>query len=332
MFIILLLSAAILAVANAGLYTDDARSQKFLWENFKNEYGRSYDTQELENQRFTNFLQMLKTIDERNAEEKVNGGSAQHGITRFADLTQVEFEAKYLTADPTMKDGSKAKDTEITKEVVTEGAGSTVDWTGKLTTPVKNQMQCGSCWAFSATEQIESDSMRELGSTKILSPEQIVQCDGTSYGCNGGWTEHAYSYVERAGGLETESAYPYTSGTGITGQCKVDTSAYAVKVTGYHTVKGESSMASYVQSTGPLSVCLDASNWNTYTGGILSKCGKSVDHCVQAVGVDASSRGYWKVRNSWGTTWGESGFIRLAYGSNTCDITNDPTWVDVKAI
>jgi len=89
-------------------------------------------------------------------------------------------------------------------------------------------------------------------------------------------------------------------------------------------------MASYVQKTGPLSVCLDASSWNSYTGGIMSVCGKSVDHCVQAVGVDASSSSpYWKVRNSWGTSWGESGFIRLAYGKNTCDITNDPTWVTV---
>ena len=104
-----------------------------------------------------------------------------------------------------------------------------------------------------------------------------------------------------------------------------------MKVTGYSTIKGESSMASYMQSTGPLSVCLDASNWNSYTGGILSVCGKSVDHCVQAVGVNAATGGYWKVRNSWGTTWGESGFIRLAYGANTCDITSDPTWVAVKS-
>jgi len=89
-------------------------------------------------------------------------------------------------------------------------------------------------------------------------------------------------------------------------------------------------MASYVQSTGPLSVCLDANTWNSYTGGIMSVCGQSVDHCVQAVGVDASTGGYWKVRNSWGTSWGESGYIRLAYGKNTCAITNDPTYASVK--
>jgi cathepsin L len=89
-------------------------------------------------------------------------------------------------------------------------------------------------------------------------------------------------------------------------------------------------MTGYVQSTGPLSVCLDASKFNSYNGGILKSCGNRVNHCVQAVGVDASSSGYWLVRNSWGGAWGESGFIRLAYGQDTCAITNDPTWVNVR--
>jgi len=207
---------------------------------------------------------------------------------------------------------------------------SVVDWTGTLTTPVKNQGYCGSCWAFSAAEQIESDSMRTLGTSYLLSPEQIVQCDRTSQGCNGGWTEHAYKYVTQAGGIETESSYPYSSSSGTTGTCSFDKTKTVIKVTGYKTISGESNMASYVQSTGPLSVCLDAESWNSYTGGIMSVCGKSVDHCVQAVGVYPVTGGYWKVRNSWGTSWGESGFIRLAYGANTCDITNDPTYTTVS--
>jgi C1A family cysteine protease len=174
--------------------------------------------------------------------------------------------------------------------------------------------------------------MRTLGTSYVLSPQQIVSCDKTSYGCNGGWTEHAYKYVTSAGGIESNNDYPYTSGTGNTGICKADKSDFKIKVSKYYTVKGESSMASYMQSTGPLSVCLDASKWNTYRGGILSssQCGHQVDHCVQAVGVDTSSNGYWKVRNSWGTGWGEQGYIRLQYGKNTCDITNDPTYVSVS--
>jgi C1A family cysteine protease len=275
--------------------------------------------------RFNNFMENLKVADLRNEAELKNGGSAVHGITKFSDLSQSEFASKYLKADVSKKtsDAPVAKiDAQVTADLV--------DWSGVYTTPVKNQGYCGSCWAFSATEQIESDAMRTLGSSYILSPEQIVQCDSTSAGCNGGWTESAYTYVKRNGGIETESDYPYTSYLGITGTCSSTASKNVLTVSGYTTISGESSMASYVQSTGPLSVCLDANNWSSYTGGIMSVCGKSVDHCVQAVGVyPAATSGYWKVRNSWGVTWGESGYIRLAYGSNTCDITNDPTYATV---
>jgi hypothetical protein len=136
-----------------------------------------------------------------------------------------------------------------------------------------------------------------------------------------------------AGGVEQESDYPYRSWIGNSGTCKADSSKAAATLTGFTTVSGEDNMASYVQSTGPLSVCLDASTWNSYTGGVMRVCGNSVDHCVQAVGVlPDSTTGYWKVRNSWGGSWGEDGTIRLAFGGNTCDITNDPTWTDATLV
>ena len=178
--------------------------------------------------------------------------------------------------------------------------------------------------------------MRTEATTLILSPEQIVQCDSKAFGCGGGWTESAYGYVKSAGGIETDASYPYTSYQGVTGTCQSSASDFVVTLSGFTTIGGsstsdiESNMAAYMQSTGPLSVCLDASSWNSYTGGIMSVCGNDVDHCVQAVGVDTSgSSPYWKVRNSWGTSWGEDGYIQLAYGQNTCDITNDATWTTV---
>ena len=140
--------------------------------------------------------------------------------------------------------------------------------------------------------------MRTLGVSTVLSPEQITQCDTSSSGCNGGWTEHAYNYVQRNGGLTSEKDYPYTSGRGRTGTCDKSSIDPVIKVSGYTTVKGESKMASYMQGTGPLSVCVDASSWNSYTGGIMKVCGNRVDHCVQATGVDASNNGYWKVFDS----------------------------------
>jgi len=315
----------LVAAASAGrLFSSEVGHQQYLWESFKREHSKNYATVEEDLHRMEVFLHNLKVADERNWAEQKAGGSAIHGITKFSDLSQEEFAAFYLKSDVTMKTNAAEKG--FVKANATE---TLVDWAGILTTPVKDQGYCGSCWAFSATEQIETDAMRTLGVDYLLSPEQIVQCDKTSFGCSGGWTESAYLYVKNNGGLETEADYPYTSYLGRTGTCSSSTSLNKVTVSSFYTLSSESDMAAYVQSTGPLSVCVDANLWNSYSSGILSVCGTSVDHCVQAVGVYPTTGGYWKVRNSWGTSWGESGFIRLAYGANTCAITNDPTYAVV---
>jgi len=314
--------------SSAKIFSSDESVQQYMWKAFKADWGKSYSNEAEDSKRFEIFLENLLLIDERNAAEAKAGGSAIHGITRFSDLSLLEFKKKYLGSNPKLR----IKDREVVTISKPPSAElDLVDWTGIYTTPVKDQGYCGSCWAFSATEQVESDTMRTLGTTYILSPEQITQCDRTAEGCNGGWTEHAYNYLTRTGGIETDADYPYTSYFGVTGTCSSDSTKFVVTPTGYTTISGESSMAAYVQSTGPLSVCVDASNWSSYTSGILKVCGNSVDHCVQAVGVDVSG-GYWKVRNSWGTSWGESGYIQLAYGSDTCAIASDPTYTAVKLV
>lgn len=271
-----------------------------------------------EQSRFQKFVDNLSLIDRRNVEELAAGGSAKHGITQFSDLSQQEFADIFLTLDVSKIPVTNAT---LADEKPYTGPAGLVDWTNKYTTAVKNQGYCGSCWAFSASEQIESDAIREIGWSKgtWLSPEQLVDCDTRSSGCNGGWPEWAYDYVKRAGGIETESDYPYSAYYGNSGSCKATSSKFKVGVSSFTTLaQSESTIASHIQSTGPVSVCIDASNWNSYTGGIMSSCGQNVNHAVQAVGVDTSS--YWKVRNSWGASWGESGFIRLKYGQNTCNI------------
>lgn len=312
--------------AQAALYTNNTETQKFMWEEYKIEHNKMYATEEEEYARFGIFVNNLKVIDQRNAEQS----TALHGLNKFTDLSADEFRANFLM--PNYQKGPVDQVADETNMIPDTSAGL-IDWTGKFTTPVKNQAQCGSCWAFSATEQIESDAMRELKDSYVLSPQQIVSCDKVDLGCNGGNTETAYNYVKKAGGVVLNKDYPYTSGTGVTGSCKkAKTSDKKVTVKSYTTIKSEKAMAAYVQKTGPLSICVDADNgWQTYTSGILSTCGDQVDHCVQAVGVNMGG-GYWKVRNSWGTSWGESGFIRLKYGKNLCDLTNDPTWVKVSNV
>lgn len=309
-------------------FSNNTAYMRAAFDDFKVEYNRVYSSTAEDATRFSIFVENMKIADERNAAEAAGGGSAVHGITKFSDMSQEEFASRYLLSVP---EESQAP-VEYTAELAS-GVSASQDWTGVYTTAVKNQYYCGSCWAFSATEQIESDSMRLLGDSYTLSPAQITQCDTVSSGCRGGWSEAAYRYVEKTGGLETDNDYPYEGliKVGVTGSCDSNSRDYVVTVDNYYTLSSESAMASYVESTGPLSVCLDASSWNSYTGGIMKVCGKSVDHCVQAVGINTLSS-YWNVRNSWGSSWGESGFIRLSYGSNTCDITNDPTYTKVSNV
>jgi C1A family cysteine protease len=321
---LLTLSAIGLASASR-FFVEDIDHLRFMWEGWKADHGKTYKLAENEH-RFQVFVSNLKLADERNAEQVAAGGEEVHGMTRFADLTQDEFEAQFLGSDESMAMGAQESDLSLSTPIVN---AIVQDWTGIYTTPVKNQGNCGSCWAFSATEQIESDTMRTKGVSYTLSPQQVTSCTTTCYGCDGGWTERAYTYVKNYG-IEQESAYPYTSGTtGVTGSCNYNSAATKVGLTTYYTITGETNMANYVGATGPLSVCLCASTWSTYTGGIMYSCPTQVNHCVQAVGVNTGTGGYWKVRNSWGTGWGESGYIRLAYGQNTCAITNDPTYTVV---
>lgn len=316
--------AALGLTAASRFYTEDSNMLRATWEGYKRDFNKVYHPSE-ETFRFGVFIKNLQLIDERNQDQLANGGEAVHGLTQFADITPEEFRRTYLGSIRPEGDNQAILTSVPPLE---EGLHASKDWTGSLTTPVKNQGSCGSCWAFSAAEQIESDTMRTLGVSYVLSPQQLVSCDNTSFGCDGGWTEHAYNYVKRAGGIEQNSDYPYTSPP--TGTCQANSSKFKVAVDAYYTISGESSMANHMTSTGPLSVCLDASTWSSYTGGIMTNCPKQVNHCVQAVGVDTSSA--WKVRNSWGVTWGESGYIRLKYGQNTCNIVSDPTYVKVHRV
>jgi len=257
-----------------------------------------------------------------NKEHILMGGEAVFGVTKFSDLTPEEFKAMYLTYRPSNSSVPRVN-------VVLDGEPNTVvDWRTKgAVTPVKDQGQCGSCWAFSATEAIESYSFLNDGKLISLSAQQITSCDKTDGGCNGGNTETAYGYVHKAGGIETSADYPYTSGGGSTGICKFVSSKVAVKIAGYKSVsRGESNLKAALNN-GPVSVCLAAEAFQSYRSGVLRSCPGSVDHCVQAVGYDdTSSPPYWTVRNSWATSWGEKGYIRIASGSDLCKISDDVTY------
>eukprot|EP01033_Poteriospumella_lacustris_P019012 gene19012-13718_t len=329
--IFLMVAGAVVAKGTSGhrlvaaLFTEDAVQQKELWENFKTKFTKKYVTVDEEVHRFQVFLENLRMADRRNEMETRLGGSAVHGVTMFSDLSQAEFESWFLSSAFSPANTSHSVD--ATKRVAEETKGL-VEWS-KYLSPDKSQGKCGAGWAFSVAEQIESDATRILGVSYRLSPEQIVQCSPKAHGCDGGSTPVAYDYLINGNGIVTESNYPYTSYGGATGTCHVDTAKAVLQVKGYYTLSSESAMAGYVQSTGPLSACVDASSWLSYQSGVMSSCGTTVNHCIQVVGVDVSN-GYWKLRNSWSSGWGENGWIRLKFGQNTCAVADIPTYTTVS--
>lgn len=304
------LIACVSAASLTTAYTD-------AFTRFTSDYSKSYDSVEEYAKRLQIFADNMEKVAEMNAEHVLINGEAVFGVTKFSDLTPKEFKSFYLGYVP-----SNATKTYVD---FSGPVANDVDWVSKgAVTPVKNQGQCGSCWAFSATAAIESYAQLAGKGLKVLSAQQINSCDKRDGGCNGGNTETAYQYVKSAGGIELNSDYPYTSGGGQTGSCKFNSGRIAISISGYHSIgRGESSLKS-AMNEGPASLCLAASSWQSYRGGILSKCDNQVDHCVQGTGYSGSS--YWKIRNSWGTGWGESGFIRLAYGQDLCKVSDDATY------
>jgi C1A family cysteine protease len=243
-------------------------------------------------------------------------------------MTPTEFKQRYNGYVP------KPKTTKVALDLPNVAAPDTFSWItqGKVTA-VKNQEQCGSCWAFSATENIESVWMIAKGLTpatmKPLAPQQIVDCDKRDGGCNGGDTITAFEYVIQAKGQDTEASYPYRA---VNQACHFLPADVETTISSYKyatTTENEDQMKTATATVAPLSICVDAAQWQFYQSGVMtpSQCGKSLDHCVQIVGYDTTSTTapYWNVRNSWGTGWGMSGFIRLEYGHNTCGMAIEAT-------
>jgi len=291
-------------------------------------YGKVYATQTEYETRLQNFQDTLDRITKLNAESKALNSSAWFGVNQFSDLTLDEFSVRLG-----MKGYVPAQIPDVPVAPVSTVAPSSFDWRSKGgITPVKDQAQCGSCWAFSCTESIESVYMIKAGKKNQvpLSPQQIVDCDHGDAGCNGGDLPTCYNYVKGAGGLEPVSLYPYKA---VDGSCRATKGNEQDPIKGFQYVipegsKDEVSMAGFVAANSPVSIIVDASSWSSYRGGVLSsaQCGKSLDHAVQIVGYNGlSSSGYWIVRNSWGPGWGESGFIRLQFGGNTCGLTSEVT-------
>jgi len=324
-----LLFALVFAVSALSPINHDAREQ---FVQFQQKYNKQYPTQAEFEHRFRVFQQNLI----RNEELSRANPRATFGVNQFADLSTEEFAQQYLmTVDRSQFQKPAPLDFSIPRPENVRQCNpdpNNFNWGDcGATTAIYNQGQCGSCWAFSATETIESYFFLQGGALTMLSMEQIVDCDTTDDGCQGGLPSNAYQYVENAGGIEPYSDYPYTAEDGQSGNCNFSSSEVVATVTGYSSVSGEGQIYQQLSSSsgGPVSVCVDASTCSSYTGGVMTSCPNDIDHCVQAVGYAnyGGSNAYWIVRNSWGTSWGENGFIFIAIGQDLCAIGDEATVV-----
>jgi hypothetical protein len=300
---------------------------QFEFANFMKTFNKTYANEAEFNTRFAVFTENMQLA----AQAQAVNPKARFGVTQFMDLSAAEFKRGYLNAGDMKSYVAPPTKTTFVKPVNAPNP-TNYDWSqAGVITPVYNQGQCGSCWAFSATETIESYWALAGKGLTGLSMEQIVDCDTTCYGCGGGWPYLAYQYVQGQGGIDSYASYPYTAGGGQSGSCAYSASNVVAQVTGYQTITGEAGLYQQLSTGGPVSVCVDASSWQYYQGGVLTTCGTSVDHCVQATGYYnyGSSSAYWNVRNSWATSWGINGYIWIAIGQDLCDIGDYATIVNV---
>jgi len=293
-------------------------------------YNRKYNAETFE-EKYNIFKENYDTIERLNAQSP----NKVFGINKFTDMPQDEFSKFYLLPKGKVqgnKRGTPSSD-DLLKPKENIVAPDTFDWRNQgAVTRVKNQAQCGSCWAFSVTENVESVwiiAKKATNTTLKLSPQQIVDCDTDDEGCDGGDTPTAFKYIIKAGGLESDKDYPYTANDG---DCAFHKTKVVAKISAWKYAtqnSNEDTMKNNLVSWAPLSICVDAARWQFYSGGVMTSkdCGKDLDHCVQLIGYDKNSKGvnYWIVRNSWGTDWGLEGYIYLQMGGDTCGCADEAT-------
>jgi C1A family cysteine protease len=328
------------------------------WEDFKRLHGKNYQDAEEDEARHTLYLAFKDKVAELN---KLQGAAGDaFGITWAADLKDGEGFQRGLK-----KPEGFVHSAPIYEKKYARRSPASINWRDtEAVTAIKNQGQCGSCWAFSATEAVESQLVLTTGREFALelSPQQIASCAPSTgtygcQGCNGGFTEGAYEYLKTVSGLANSFYIPYqqslteTTDTvacmtsqveAIDGSMQVLQGGYAA-VTGYtyatppctgtSLCKNQDldTLAAALEET-PVSVCVNAGAWNAYTGGVMTSaaCGSMAsfeqDHCVMATGFNTTApTPYWIVRNSWSDTWGEEGYIYLEMAENTCGLADDAT-------
>jgi cathepsin L len=302
------------------------------WTEFKEKFGKEYSAEE-DARRFKTFVANKALIASHNKKFDQGEVTFKMGVNKFTDMTTEETSylrgyksegvAELRKAAPTFKSTATAYPT-------------SVDWRSSgYVTGVKDQGQCGSCWSFSATGSLEGQNFASTGRLTSLSEQNLVDCDNLSFGCDGGNMVTAFNYVKNNGGLDTEASYPYEARQGL---CRFDPAHIGGHCSGHVNIRqgDEDDLLAAAATVGPVSVAIDASrlSFQFYESGVYYEplCSSTtLDHGVLVVGYGTlSGEDYWLVKNSWGSSWGERGYIQMARNrNNNCGIATDASYPTV---
>jgi len=292
------------------------------WEIFKAKYERNYLSTPEHDNRKSVFISNYKLIQRHNAEHALGLHTYTLGVNQFADLTSDEFVKTYNGFRPDMY-----KNLPVANFQATADEPDSIDWRDEgYVTPVKNQGQCGSCWAFSAVATMEGAWFKKSGNLVSLSEQQLMDCDHKDMACNGGLPKQAIDYVIEQGGLDTEASYPYAGRKHSS--CKYEEANKGASISKVTQVQSsEAALKTATATVGPISVGIDASHFSfqLYSGGVYHSifCSSTrLDHGVAVVGYGSEGgKDYWIVKNSWGGAWGEQGYIKMSRNrNNNCGI------------
>jgi len=322
-----LLIVALLAVSVTAAVFED-HQYEFLFTKWVQQHQKSYDADDFF-YRFNVFKANLDSIYHHN----LGNHTYKKGMNKFGDLTPEEFKAMYTGYNHIERPYLRSKNEVDLSDVE---IAATVDWrTEGAVTPVKDQAQCGSCWAFSATGSTEGAHAIATGTLVSLSEQQLMDCSTPegNQGCNGGFMDQAFEFIISNKGITSEDDYPYKAKDGT---CKGGMKAAATISNYVDVTAGSSSKLQAALNIGPVSIAIEADQnaFQFYSSGIFSgTCGANLDHGVLAVGYGTDNgTPYWIVKNSWGSSWGEAGYMRmidkatLNRGMGECGILSVPSY------